>query len=463
MVLGAVTPNLMVLYDFRHAILSTVTFAFCGISLGICLGTVFAFLFRYNVVRLFCAFIRAIHEIFWAFILLPVVGLNPICGILAIGIPYSGIFGKVYAEIIQEANQRPLQGLPAKTNRISKILYGVLPVIYEDIKNYTSYRFESALRSSAVLGFIGLPTLGFHLEIAFREGMYSEVSALLYGFYLIIASLRFWVKPRFVIGYLAGSIILISKEISLSLENALRFFTHEILPWPMRKNGILDGTNELSFEFQELWEWAAGLFATDGLEGLWQTTVLTQIVLATTGILTLLSFPAISHHFIRTRLWRQLGHLILIVCRTTPEYILAYVFVQLLGPSMLPAIIAITLHNFAILSFLTGGNANLLKLRADAPRKRINCYLYEVLPRVYSQFQAFLFYRWEVMMRESAILGLLGIYTLGFFVDSSISDAQMDKAMFLIILTACLNMGIDSISQLVRKRLKVSIKLTTAC
>ena len=72
------------------------------------------------------------------------------------------------------------------------------------------------------------------------------------------------------------------------------------------------------------------------------------------------------------------------------------------------------------------------------------------------QFLAFLFYRWEVMMRESAILGLLGIYTLGFFIDSAISDDKLDRAVFLILITAVLNMGIDTISQAIRKRLRIS-------
>jgi len=152
----------------------------------------------------------------------------------------------------------------------------------------------------------------------------------------------------------------------------------------------------------------------------------------------------------------------LIVGRTTPEYIFAYVFAQLWGPSMLPAILAIGLHNAAILSFLASRNADLVELRADAPEKRLNRLFYEILPRVYGQFLAFLFYRWEVMMRESAILGLLGIYTLGFFIDSAFADHQLDKAMFLILITALLNMGIDTISQWVRRRLKISAKLVTS-
>ena len=135
---------------------------------------------------------------------------------------------------------------------------------------------------------------------------------------------------------------------------------------------------------------------------------------------------------------------------------MAYAFIQLWGPSMLPAILAILLHDGGILSHLTGQNANLIMLRMDSPTKRVNRYFFEVLPRVYGQFLAFLFYRWEVMMRESAILGILGIYTLGFFIDSAIADDKLDKAVLLILITAVLNMGIDTVSQTIRKSLRIS-------
>ncbi len=129
---------------------------------------------------------------------------------------------------------------------------------------------------------------------------------------------------------------------------------------------------------------------------------------------------------------------------------------------MLPAILAISLHNAAIISYLSSQNADLIPMRIDAPKKRNDRYLFEILPRVYGQFLAFLFYRWEVMMRESAILGILGIYTLGFYIDSAISDDQMDKALVLILITALLNMSIDTVSQIVRMRLKISTRLVTS-
>jgi phosphonate transport system permease protein len=51
-------------------------------------------------------------------------------------------------------------------------------------------------------------------------------------------------------------------------------------------------------------------------------------------------------------------------------------------------------------------------------------------------------YRWEVILRESAILGLLGAATLGFYIDSAFEEIRFDRAVLLIIVTALLNIGV---------------------
>ncbi len=457
--LGALTPDFTVLWEFRLALLNTLVFAFCGIFLGIVGGAVLVFFFRHRSIRLFCTFIRSIHEIFWAFLFMPMVGLNPICGVLAIGIPYAGIFAKVYAEILQEADQHPLRGLPPGTSGISCFFYAVLPSIYPDVKYYTYYRFECALRSSAILGFIGLPTLGYHLETSFREGLYSEAAALLYCFFLLIASLKYWLKPRWTPLFVIAAFFLVSKQVHFSWENVTRFLTHDILPWPIRRQGFLDGSHQLAFPLNDLGQWVLRLLEEEAWPGFLATLTLTQVSLMMTGVIALATFPSIGRHF-HGSLSRRSSHFILIILRTTPEYIIAYILIQWWGPSMLPALAAIALHNGAILAYLTGRNANLIQLRSDAPIRRLDRYFFEIIPRVYGQFLAFLFYRWEIIMRESAILGVLGIYTLGFYVDSAIADDKMDKALFLILITALVNMSIDKISRMVRRKLEISSKLT---
>ena len=127
---------------------------------------------------------------------------------------------------------------------------------------------------------------------------------------------------------------------------------------------------------------------------------------------------------------------------------------------MLPAVVALALHNGAIIGHLIGRYTNDLPLRIDAS-KGVNLYSYEIVPAVYGQFLAFLFYRWEIIMRETAILGILGIASLGFYVDSAIQDIRLDRAMFLIFITALLNIGVDALSRFIRARIR--LKTTPVC
>ena len=62
-------------------------------------------------------------------------------------------------------------------------------------------------------------------------------------------------------------------------------------------------------------------------------------------------------------------------------------------------------------------------------------------------------------MRETAILGILGIATLGFYIDSAFADLRYDKALSLIIITAVLNLGIDILSRAIRSKLRLQTRV----
>lgn len=458
---GMLTPSIYNWSVLAKALFNTVSFALLGIGLAIIGGAVLALYFEYTVVRLFCAFIRAIHELFWAFLLMPLIGLNASCGILAIAIPYAGVFAKVYAEIAQESDKQPADSLPPGVGRISKLFFTTLPIVWRDLKNYTSYRFECALRSSAILGFIGLPTLGYHLETAFSEALYSEAAALLYCFYLLVISIKYWTKPVVIALPILAALLFISWDTTLSFANISRFLTYDIIPWPMREAGFYDGSRTIELAIWPTIIWLKEIIVNQALPGLWLTFLLTQIALVGTGFFALISFPPATSH-ITSPPARNITHLILVVLRTTPEYLLAYVFLQLWGPSMLPAICALVLHNGAILAYLSGRDAEGFTLPFDSSRGKLNRYLFELLPRLYGQFLAFLFYRWEVIMRESAILGILGLHTLGFHIDSAMSMDHLDTALLLIIITSLANMAIDSCSQIIRRQLRASTQVSSS-
>lgn len=431
-------------YDYSlllEAFLTTLAIATLAIVFSAFFGALLALIFDFTIVRISLAFMRAIHELFWALIFLQIFGLSTMSAILAIVIPYSATLAKVYSEILQE-NDTFIDELRGK-DRVSYFIYTKVPDALPHLISYTRYRFECAVRSSAILGFVGVTTLGYYLSSSFMQGTYNEVWVILILFYLILASIKYWFN-RYTWAFLAiASFLYLDDFGSFSLDNLIRFFTQDIIPHPLK--------NHLGFE--QTCAWFETIFTNEIVPGVFNTIVLTQVSLMMSALLALLIFPLISTKFSSYPL-RVLSHLCLVILRSTPEYILAYIFLQLLGPSMLPAIIALMLHNGSIIGHLVGNNTNTMQLRLDTSIRVGERYFYEVLPRIYSQFLSFLFYRWEIIMRESAILGILGITTLGFYIDSAIEDFRLDKMFLLLLITAMLNILIDIISKRTRAYLK---------
>lgn len=448
MLQGAVTPSFANVDDLWSALAATLAFGLQGVALGAAAGFALALVMHWRAVRVFAAFIRAIHELFWALIFLQLFGLSPLTGLLAIAIPYAGTFARVYRELMDETDPQAAAALPHRTGSFSALLYTRLASAWPHLVAYTSYRTECALRSSAVLGFIGLPTLGYYLESAFRTGDYSGAAALLYLFFAVIASLRWWLKKPLVPVYLLAAVLYLPPVARIDGAAIARFLSEDIVPAPLRHGELASAAT-----WQKLADWLWRLVDTQILPGMADTLLIGGVSLVLTGLIALLLFPLISPLFL-PRPARAGGHGLLIALRSTPEYVLAFIGLLLVGPSALPALAALSLHNGAIIAHLMGRWTGSLGLRADAPRG-LDRYFYEVLPRIYRQFLAFLFYRWEIIMRETAILGILGVATLGFYVDSAFAELRFDRALVLILATALLNIAADQLSLAIRDRMRL--------
>jgi phosphonate transport system permease protein len=429
----------------------TVAFAVLGVSIGATVGLLLAPVFaRLRSIRVLCAFLRSIHELFWALLLIQVTGLTPTTGVLAVAIPYSGIFAKVFAEMIEEADLSAERVLPSGTSIVSRFAFARIPELAPQFWTYSLYRLECGMRSTLVLGFIGLPTIGFHLDSFFKQGNYAQAAALLLTFYALIGSRRLWARPATIPLLIVASLLVLPEAVGggSTLANFTRFVTHEIVPTPLRGADLFSLTTWGNFA-----GWLSPIVTHQVVPGAIQTLVLSQIALVAMGIIALILFPFICRRF-TGRIGQPLGRIALVVVRSTPEYMLVYVLLQLMGPSMLPAIIALSLHNGAIVGYLMGRHADSLTYRLDAPRG-LNLYAYETVPRLYGQFLAYVLYRWEIILRESAIFGILGILTLGYYVDAAIAEIRLDVAMVLIVATALLSMTVDALSRRLRRRLRI--------
>ncbi|WP_323162441.1 ABC transporter permease, partial [Pseudomonas glycinae] len=138
-------------------------------------------------VRGLLIFLRSVPEIVWALLFVRAVGLGPAAGVLAIAITYSGMLGKVYAEIYESTDQRPAHALlQAGSGRLASFAYGVLPNVAAELLSYTVYRWECAIRASVVMGFVGAGGLGQQIDLSIRMFAGGEVASMLLTFLLLV-------------------------------------------------------------------------------------------------------------------------------------------------------------------------------------------------------------------------------------------------------------------------------------
>lgn len=147
----------------------------------------------YGTSRILIAVMRSIHELFWAVLLLAAFGVTPFAAVLAIAIPYSGILAKVFSELIDEAPRESAMALrESGASALQMFLFGLLPRALPDMVTYAFYRFECALRSSAILGFFGFPTLGYYISASFENLLYGEVWTYLYVLFGLVVLVDWW-------------------------------------------------------------------------------------------------------------------------------------------------------------------------------------------------------------------------------------------------------------------------------
>lgn len=194
---------LAVLVGFPLGLLATSTLTWSGVLHERRGGPARALGFvPYAAARALLSVFRSIPEFVWAFMFVRAVGLGPFPGVLAIGVAYGGILGKVYSEILEGVSPRPLETLQAAgAGRAQLVAYGVLPQALPAFVSYTLYRWECAIRASAILGFVGAGGLGQQIELSMRMFNFHEALTLLGMLWVLVAAvdaLSAWIRRAVV-------------------------------------------------------------------------------------------------------------------------------------------------------------------------------------------------------------------------------------------------------------------------
>ena len=239
------------------------------------------------------------------------------------------------------------------------------------------------------------------------------------------------------------------------LANVERFL-NELRPYPLQ---------DRNFDLSIALSWSSDLIDEKGWEAMSTTLAISVAAIVLAGIWgTLLALPAarnITAGFTYDSpklLWILIvgaTRLILIFLRAIPEYVWAFLLLALLGQTAWPAVLALALHNSGIIGKLSA------EVIEDLPREqlrsltsigasRLQIVMAAVAPAALPRLLLFFFYRWETCVREATVLGMLGIVSLGFWIQDARARNFYDEMFFLILLGAFIVMIGDVVSTLVR-------------
>ncbi len=167
----------------------TLLMAYLGTATGFIGGFLACFLCSRNLVanaairfavRRTLEFCRTVPDIVFALIFVIAFGLGPLPGVLAIAIHTTGALGKLFSEVAESIDMKPVEGIAAAGGAwVEQIRFGVLPQVLSNFASYGLLRFEVNVRGATVLGFVGAGGIGEELLIAIRKFYYSDVSAIL--------------------------------------------------------------------------------------------------------------------------------------------------------------------------------------------------------------------------------------------------------------------------------------------
>lgn len=224
------------------------------------------------------------------------------------------------------------------------------------------------------------------------------------------------------------------------LTNLERFLTVEAVPYPLREDGA--GASEF-------FAWVSGIWNDRGREATFATLWIAVAAISLAGLIGLLVAPlaartlATGDPYLQPRdslPWRVTRGATRTGCvfaRALPEYVLAFLFLQLLPYGAWPAVLAIALHNGGILGRLYGDTlenlpASPLRSLRMLGAERGAIVAIAALPMALPRLLLYYFYRFETCVREATVLGMLGIASLGSEVAEARAAFFYDELLLLV-------------------------------
>ncbi len=177
------------LYKWLDALFVSLLMAFTATAVGTILGGLLSFpassnlmknYYIYFVTRRSLEIARTVPDIVWALIYIFPFGVGPLAGVLALITHTTGAQGKLFSEVNENIDSKPLEGIRASGgNWFEEIRFAVIPQVLPNFISYTFWRLALNVQAATVMGFVGAGGIGYELITAIRLLYFLDVGAIL--------------------------------------------------------------------------------------------------------------------------------------------------------------------------------------------------------------------------------------------------------------------------------------------
>jgi len=443
-----------------------------------------------RLARAFLGFLRAVPDLVWALLFVVAVGLGPLAGTLALAVSYTGVLGRVYAHLFEDVDPRALEALHASgATRAQVFLRAIWPQSAPSVTAYTLYSFECCVRAASVLGFIGAGGIGYEINVSMRLFEYGQVLTLIVTLVAIVAVtdnlsriLRRSLRANVATGSIEALLGQKAEHFLYRIKPGKQVIVFAVLiaiGWSFYATGFLNGAFGDSGIGVRVGRFVAKMlppnleldFLRSLLLPLVQTIAISVIgTLIGIAIAAILAIPATStlslsesdaagrssgisraiHRAVYT-----ITRIVLNSLRSVPEIVWVLVCILAVGFGPFAGTLAIGLHTGGVLGKLYAETLEEVPVRPiEAMRaiggRPLQLLMWAIWPQARPTIVSYTILRWEMNLRVSTILGLVGGGGLGQIIYNSVQLGFYSNLATTIALVYILVVTTDWISHRLR-------------
>ncbi len=429
--------------------------------------------------------IRSIHELIWALLLVSVLGLDPLVAVLAIALPFGAQTAQVFGDTFDSLPTGALRSLrDAGTPALPAVVYALFPPAGPLMLSYSFYRFECSVRSTVLLGAVGVGGLGQEIVVSLSSRNWDEVWTLTWAIVALSAVVDLWSTRLRNDMAVASCAEWSGGTVGTRLNHSrwARWSSIAVLPalalaWfasGVSLSGLTsDRTRRLTGQLiGDLIPPALPDGGWSQLNGaIWDTMAMAFLAMVVAVAITLIVAPwAVSVRrgggppaTLPQRVLRGVGWIvarfILLVTRSVPPTVWAVIALLALYPGILPGALALGIYTGGILGRLVAEAWESVDVsprdalvRTGVPRGLAT--VAAVVPASSQQLVTYTLYRFEICVRETAVVGIVGAAGLGRLLSESLGVFRFPVVSSLLIASFAVSVASEIASRRLRGALR---------